>query len=262
MSSSPNNSNLQLCVALRMAIGNGIQLYIPSTRVAPLTVPPKDVPPKRLISIAYDYVAWVQLKHADLATADIEINEARLKQHYYAFRQQQAYLTKPPAQRVSHVCSDFDALRSGRSYYESRNGMGGSEQVPDIVGTIEAWKSWSFSQGQGLLVTNVKSVWTPLVPLEARCETHWRCPFPPCLTCACGIYAAKTQGTAASYGGIIGKVKLWGRYLEGQHGWRAQFAYPAAFYLTAEQEAQLFTDVLKIYNVPIYAQRMACVWQP
>ena len=47
---------------------------------------------------------------------------------------------------------------------------------------------------------------------------------PPHWECSCGLYAAKKPTDAI--GNIIGTVAMWGRYVEHERGWRAEYAYP------------------------------------
>lgn len=89
--------------------------------------------------------------------------------------------------------------------------------------------------------------WFPRHPLSAVCRadrsgsisglskvTHNVAEL-PCFTCSCGIYAAKTVEHLHQCGhgkfGIRGEVKLWGRVVEHERGWRAQFAYPKSLFL-------------------------------
>jgi hypothetical protein len=57
----------------------------------------------------------------------------------------------------------------------------------------------------------------------------------PCVKCTCGAYAAKTAEhiSQSGYGkfGVHGEVYLWGRVVEHERGWRAEFAYPKSFLL-------------------------------
>jgi hypothetical protein len=76
-------------------------------------------------------------------------------------------------------------------------------------------------------------VWEPRRELVAECE-HGH--VAPELACGCGIYAAREPEEALRYalgrdephvvGRVLGLVALWGRVVEGEHGWRAQRAYP------------------------------------
>ena len=67
--------------------------------------------------------------------------------------------------------------------------------------------------------------WVPGEPQVAACSRvphadevapHW--------SCTCGLYAAKDS--TCSVGTVIGSVRLWGKYVEHETGWRAQYAYP------------------------------------
>jgi hypothetical protein len=49
----------------------------------------------------------------------------------------------------------------------------------------------------------------------------------PLESCSCGIYALKE--TSRCLGDIYGEVYLWGKVIEHEDGWRAQFAYPRSF---------------------------------
>jgi hypothetical protein len=60
----------------------------------------------------------------------------------------------------------------------------------------------------------------------------------PQATCTCGIYADKSFDHLRDQGylrrGIGGEVYLWGKVIEHQSGWRAQFAYPKTLVLSPE----------------------------
>jgi len=57
----------------------------------------------------------------------------------------------------------------------------------------------------------------------------------PSLKCTCGLYAAKNieHIEKCGYGkfGVRGEVYLWGRVVEHERGWRAEFAYPKSLAL-------------------------------
>ncbi len=69
----------------------------------------------------------------------------------------------------------------------------------------------------------------------------------------CGIYAFKTPADLIYEAiglRIVGTVYLWGRIIEHEHGYRAQYAYPASFvssWLTGDELARL----AELYNVPV-----------
>ena len=93
---------------------------------------------------------------------------------------------------------------------------------------------------QEILMSNNKTKWNPYEALEAKClvvelvdaetEKPYECRG---VRCTCGIYAYKTQ-QGAEWGDnrpetdnhIWGEVWLWGRVVEHEKGYRAQYAYP------------------------------------
>ena len=71
----------------------------------------------------------------------------------------------------------------------------------------------------------------------------------PDLECGwCGIYAVKTPRLDDRDDAIYGQVNLWGRVIEHEHGYRAQYAYPALLY--TPPGGQLVPQVARIYDVP------------
>ena len=70
--------------------------------------------------------------------------------------------------------------------------------------------------------------WPYLKPLEAKCSknpNHSNTSILPLKYCCCGIYAYKNYNRCVS--GLSGSVKLWGRIVEHEDGYRAQYAYPS-----------------------------------
>ena len=107
--------------------------------------------------------------------------------------------------------------------------------------------------------------WEPRKPLEARCPSGEH--DAPRGECSCGIYSHKSWASAldqAQYvaGAVIGEVRLWGRVIEHEHGYRAQFARPTALWLPVGYASQSFgtqevVDLLRrrsalaVYGVPV-----------
>jgi hypothetical protein len=122
--------------------------------------------------------------------------------------------------------------------------------IPDEIECVWGWRAWDLSvkPGQPMrLKSKVRDTyWAPRQPTVAKCPkpkaTH-ECPGD---NCTCGLYAAKTlehligEMGYAQYDmdsgvvAVVGKVKMWGKVVEGSLGWRAGYAYPAAFYLPFE----------------------------
>ena len=98
---------------------------------------------------------------------------------------------------------------------------------------IVAWRAWALTghrDGTGLLLRPVAKrarTWRPREVVEASCRTsRWHDAPDP--ACTCGLHGThglevlrKTKCPA-----VLGRVALWGRVVEHEHGYRAQFAYP------------------------------------
>jgi hypothetical protein len=66
--------------------------------------------------------------------------------------------------------------------------------------------------------------------------------------CTCGIYAASEIGECPP-GIVVGKVKLWGKVIPGERGFRAEYAYPSELYVAADL---LDDEGLLAYGVPLF----------
>lgn len=89
----------------------------------------------------------------------------------------------------------------------------------------------------------------------------------PAEFCTCGVYAKDTleEVIDAEYDGIYGQVYGWGRYVRGDQGWRAQYAYPKRFYLTKDFARAMNPDVLDFlreYRVPIFVEQPTMIYNP
>jgi hypothetical protein len=149
--------------------------------------------------------------------------------------------------------------------------------VPDSVTPIVAWRYWRLGGGDGLLrsLTGRHQHWHPGQALHARCRfddvdrSDWRYkmvsgfspePHPaPSEGCTCGLYAARSlehlrgQMLFGLHRMVVGQVSLWGKVIPGQHGYRAEFAYPARLCVfegvISRDKAVL--DSLSAYGVPV-----------
>jgi hypothetical protein len=160
------------------------------------------------------------------------------------------------------------------------------ESLPSdmIVMPIVAYRVWYIPLQPILQLRSyhIQTAWEPCKRLEAECRNHMSCvcagefwtstkrePEEP-FTCSCsaGIYAWKTmdQGfdmymdeieklvsvapeEACTNRIAFGKVYLWGKVIECEKGFRAQYAYPAGFYYTADNTPSL----CDMYRVPLLA---------
>ncbi|MGC1647738.1 MAG: hypothetical protein WA741_18100, partial [Candidatus Sulfotelmatobacter sp.] len=121
--------------------------------------------------------------------------------------------------------------------------------IPDYISPIVGYRVWTWD------TTGLKSLcakrWHPGQALEARCKASAVVGTiagrtvkandihdAPEENCTCGVYAAKTfdhfrRGGYERYG-IHGEVYLWGKVVEHELGYRAQFAYPRNLVIPTE----------------------------
>jgi hypothetical protein len=130
-------------------------------------------------------------------------------------------------------------------------------KAPDYVEPVQGWRVWLVVRDRGrlrLASVMYPTLWIPGREKTARCrrgDPSRQGPGPawshvsPAPRCGCGIYASKTVEHAASYFDgfgpgerqpvfrVIGRVALWGRVIEAEHGFRASHAYPSHLYVPA-----------------------------
>jgi hypothetical protein len=98
---------------------------------------------------------------------------------------------------------------------------------------VLAWRAWALTghrDGTDLLLRPVAGrsrPWKPFQPAEAACK-HARLHGAPNVDCSCGLHGTREpeilRRTRAP--AVLGRVALWGRVIEHEHGFRAQFGYP------------------------------------
>jgi hypothetical protein len=149
--------------------------------------------------------------------------------------------------------------------------------APDVIGPIVAWRYWRLSPDGSRLrsLTGRGAEWVPGRPFRARCrfgdhdpgDTRFqlisgytrRAHRPPHEGCTCGIYAARDLSHLRGqmlfgFGSVmVGEVALWGKVIPGQHGYRAQLAYPRTLFLMQRgaERAEAILERLAAYNVPV-----------
>lgn len=111
--------------------------------------------------------------------------------------------------------------------------------APDYISPIVGYRVWQWDAA-GLNSLNGEP-WAPGKPLAAGCryassglagcaEAMHDAHDAPQANCTCGVYAAKNLAHLRTFGytqyGIHGEVKLWGKVIEHDLGWHAQFGYP------------------------------------
>ncbi|MGA8623076.1 MAG: hypothetical protein WB660_31690 [Candidatus Sulfotelmatobacter sp.] len=120
--------------------------------------------------------------------------------------------------------------------------------VPDYISPVVGYRVWHWD-ATGLTSLNGER-WVAQQPLSAVCgadasgsiaglskATHNPAES-PYFSRTYGVYAAKTTEHLRQCGyrrfGVHGEVYLWGKVVEHERGWRAQFAYPKALFLAAD----------------------------
>lgn len=133
-----------------------------------------------------------------------------------------------------------------------------SQPVATYLEPLVGWRCWRVLPMQTLAAGKryrlcasgtygMPKVWDPRVPVVAKCSSFESRHEAPHRDHECGLYAyasreeaeAKFAGLAVTNGrqGVswaFGRVSLWGRVIECELGWRAQYAYP--------YEVTVFTD--------------------
>ena len=106
---------------------------------------------------------------------------------------------------------------------------------------IVAWRAWALTghrDGTELLLRPVAGrsrPWRPREPAEAACN-HARLHGAPNVDCSCGLHGThdveilrRTRCPA-----VLGRVAFWGRVIEHELGYRAQFGYPQRLALVCQ----------------------------
>jgi hypothetical protein len=116
--------------------------------------------------------------------------------------------------------------------------------VPDAVSPVRGWRMWGVT-ADGLLQSTAAGwtlprmpEWRPHERFDARCLAARSCGAAPRPSHGCGVYAFTAREDAERWacsiargraGDIaVGEVLGWGRVVECERGWRAQYAYPAS----------------------------------
>jgi hypothetical protein len=122
------------------------------------------------------------------------------------------------------------------------------ERAPDAIDPIRAWRVWlpSVEVDGSLMLCSFTEAgggarWAAGDSLRASCPSGKH--EAPRGECTCGIYAHKSWASASHQargvaGAVVGEVQLWGRVIEHELGYRAQFARPCALWLPVVFAAQ------------------------
>jgi hypothetical protein len=133
---------------------------------------------------------------------------------------------------------------------------------------IVGWRQWNFMYPHFLANLGNDTIYVPREKIEAHCEPY-STPGTlvlrkdhseeqaPHLTCMCGIYAYKEKprllreisNTYSRLRLVYGEINLWGKVIEHEDGYRAQFGYPKRLWCTPAIEP-LAGWIGYVYGVP------------
>ena len=106
---------------------------------------------------------------------------------------------------------------------------------------IIAWRTWALTgrrDGTELLLRPVAGrsrPWRPMQPAEAACKQA-RLHGAPNVDCSCGLHGTHRIEPLrhTRYPAVLGRVAFWGRVIEHELGYRAQFGYPQRLTLVCQ----------------------------
>jgi hypothetical protein len=134
-----------------------------------------------------------------------------------------------------------------------------------------AWRAWRvrrlerLSQDQPLRLAaigrlGIPKFWEPRAATPASCSNYRTLHEAPWPSCKCGIYGFRGRDSAEhalvrySHGGTegwaFGRVSLWGRIVECERGWRAQYAYPYDLVVFTRDE-RVAAELRDLYAVDV-----------
>jgi hypothetical protein len=125
------------------------------------------------------------------------------------------------------------------------------EKSPDYVHTLTGWRGWEVQDGR-LIALGSDYTWVPKMAMKATCRSDQH--RAPQYNCRCGFWSFKTLDlmteAVRSYiedVDVIGTVEIWGRVIECENGFRAEYAYPKELWLLKPGLEHLSWD----YGVPV-----------
>lgn len=152
-------------------------------------------------------------------------------------------------------------------------------RIPDYCTPLVGYRVWRVMKGGLLTGVHVCEPWAPKQAHKANCQRKYGSNFngasysdsetsphlvdgvfqpTPVFSCLCGLWAKRTDADlfqaasadeAPHYEGYAwGTVSIWGRVIEHDNGWRAEFAYPKELKATSDAE-----QVSALYGIPCEA---------
>jgi len=193
--------------------------------------------------IALGHLGWPLRRIEQETGVRRETASAYLKAAGIAIRPPGAWGRRPPAKPANQVTTGSSANPAAPNPNPNNNSNPNPETLSSKGKTKTAKPANQVTTGFGVELSGLRSA-----PLSAVCRAGARgfisglskpaahdAAELPSFNCTCGIYAAKNIDhiQRCGYGkfGVRGEVYLWGRMVEHERGWRAEFAYPKSLFL-------------------------------
>lgn len=157
--------------------------------------------------------------------------------------------------KARNLLSRCGSRKSGLLMHRSIQPEATPGAVPDFLEPLVGWRAWKVcaplsSTGSYPTLSSVilDTPWTPRreVSAEHNFDLGEKCIGLVGENCSCGVYAFRGSADALAYlvkvrdmllgmsmEVAIGQVSLWGKVVECERGFKAQFAYPRHIYLPA-----------------------------
>jgi hypothetical protein len=134
--------------------------------------------------------------------------------------------------------------------YYGKAGSNAPQEV--LVATpFIGYRSWSIVSNQLCSWYSPDFPWLPGPSgTEAKCDRPRATHKPPGVRCKCGLYALNDP-TQVPKGDVLGQVKLWGRFVKGDMGFKGQFGRPTALLCDNFRVADKIHFVAELYRIPV-----------
>lgn len=150
-------------------------------------------------------------------------------------------------------------LNRVRSWYAKENAkVAESVRIPDSTEPIIAYRAWGLNSGRLAPASfSPAAEWEPRKSPRAKCGgkfyisiSETRCKAPD-RDCHCGYHGFKTVADLRQviHNPVLGRVALWGRVIEHEGGYRAEYAYPQVLYTHPALDGDYIKTLADLYGI-------------